>query len=134
MDAPQQQTPARKVTIVEDDGFIGSILYKHMIDNGINVTLLTTGDGAADIVKADVPDILILDILLPGVNGVDVLTDLRRDPRTATLPVLVISNTDDSQNRESVKLLGGHFLIKAMVTPLKIVEYMEEVLSGKKQA
>ena len=101
-----------------------------MVDSNIDVTLLATGEGALEALKSNMPDILILDILLPGINGIDLLGTIRRDPVTKNLPVLVVSNTDQAESRAKVAALGGHFLIKAMVTPSSIVKHAQDILAG----
>ncbi|MFS6760689.1 response regulator, partial [Staphylococcus aureus] len=63
----------KKVLIIEDDVFLGGILFRHMVDDKIDVRLITTGENAIENIKKDIPSILILDILLPGSNGLDIL-------------------------------------------------------------
>lgn len=112
----------KKVIIVEDDVFIGGTLLRHMMSQKINATLITTGEGAFDTIKKEMPDILILDINLPGMNGLDILALVRKDPVTAKMLVMVVSNTNEKNERDQAKNLGAIFLVKALVTPENIVE------------
>ncbi|MES2087559.1 MAG: response regulator [Patescibacteria group bacterium] len=117
----------KKVVIVEDDVFLGKLLAKHLQQSGMKVFLIDRGDGAQEIIKSDVPDLLVLDIFLPGVNGLDLLESLRKDPVTKNLAVLIVSNTDQVQDRERAKSLNASFLTKALVTPMSIVEHVKKM-------
>lgn len=118
----------KKIVIVEDDAFLGGVILRHMLKDNIKAMLLTTGEGAAETIKKEMPDAVVLDIFLPGVTGLDILDMLRKDSATDKLPVLVVSNTDQAQDREKVKKLNAAFLIKALVTPSKIVDSLVEVM------
>ena len=119
----------KKVLIVEDDVFIGNIILKELLKVYQNATLITSGTEAAETLKKDIPDILILDIFLPGINGLDLLESLRKEERTKELKVLVVSNTDQSQDRERAKRLGAAFLLKATTTPIEIAKEIQKILA-----
>lgn len=119
----------KKVLIIEDDVFLGGILLRHMLDQKINARLVTTGDGAIEEIKKDIPDILILDILLPGINGLDLLESIRKDSAIEKLPVLIVSNTNQAKDLERVKNAKAFFMLKALATSENIVDKIKEVLA-----
>ncbi len=119
-----------KIMIVEDDKFIGDILLREVLKNHKNCELISSGEEALEALKRELPDILILDIFLPGINGLDLLDSLRKEERTKNLKVLVVSNTDQTKDRERAKNLGAFFFLKAAMTPSEIVKEMEKILSG----
>lgn len=118
----------QKVLIIEDDVFLGGILLRHMIDEKINAKLFTTGENAIENIKKDIPSILILDILLPGLNGLDILEAMRKDELLVNLPVIIVSNTDQPKDLERAKNAGAIFMLKALATSENIVDKIKEVL------
>lgn len=131
-----QSTPSstlfgKKVLIIEDDVFLGGILLRHMIDEKIDVKLITTGENAIENIKKDIPSILILDILLPGMNGLDILEAMRKDELLVNIPVIVVSNTDQANDLERAKKAGAIFMLKALATSENIVDKIKEVLNVK---
>lgn len=111
---------SKKVFIVEDDTFLGKILTENMSES-VKVSLYPNGEEALTALKTELPDMLVLDIFLPGINGLDLLEQLRKDERTKNLKVMVVSNTDEKKDRDRATSLGATFLIKAMTEPQDIV-------------
>lgn len=121
----------KKIMIVEDDKFIGDILLREALKNHKNCKLITSGEEAAEVLKKELPDILVLDIFLPGINGLDLLDALRKEEMTKKLPVMVVSNTDQAKDRERAKSLDAGFFLKAAMTPSEIIKEMENTLAGQ---
>lgn len=131
-----QSTPSstlfgKKVLIIEDDVFLGGILLRHMIDEKIDAKLFITGENALENIKKDIPSILILDILLPGMNGLDILEAMRKDELLLNIPVIIVSNTDQAKDLERAKNAGAIFMLKALATSENIVDKIKEVLQVK---
>jgi len=108
---------AKKVFIVEDDEFLRSLTVKRLEKEGYEVAVSPDGEGAmAGILKAK-PDIILLDLLLPGLNGYEVLQKIRDSGETKALPVIVFSNLGQREDIEKAKAIGvNDFLIKANFT------------------
>lgn len=118
----------KKVLLIEDDMFLGDILLNHMLKQGIKATLLNTGENALENIKKNVPDVLLLDIYIPGMNGLDLLASIRKDEQLKDLKVIVVSNTDQQTERDRATSLGAKFMTKAVVTPGNIVSEIEAFL------
>lgn len=118
----------KKVLIIEDDDLIGSILYNHLVKIGTDAHLLKTGEDGIEFLRENSPEILLLDIFLPGINGLDLLESLRKEEKTKNLKVLVLSNTDQLKDRDRAKANGAEFLVKAGVMPTDIVKKIAEML------
>ena len=104
----------KKVLIIEDDKFLGELLVKRLSQENFFIELAT--DGEAGITKAiDLkPDLILLDILLPGMNGYAVLEKLKADPALKDIPVIILSNLGQKGEIEKGLALGAaDFLIKA---------------------
>lgn len=107
---------------VEDDKLIGNILEKKFLSSGFDVIHVKTGNEAVERLKHSVPDIIVLDILLPGMNGLDLLQQIRSDNQLAKIPILVLSNLSKASDMERARLLGVEkYLVKAAVSLDQIV-------------
>src|SRR3989338_11501597 len=107
----------KKVLLVEDDVFIGGMIANQITARGMELTRITTGDKVLPAMLRSLPDLVILDIFLPNLNGIEVLRAIRNNNVTKKDPVLVVTNTDQAKDRESVKELGAEFLSKSLTTP-----------------
>lgn len=106
---------ATKVLIVEDDPLLGNLLVAHFEKVSCPYRLNRTGGAVLDDIKSFKPDIVILDLMLPGVSGFDVLTTIKQSKIGKTLPVLIFSNRDSTADKERAKMLGATgFYVKAM--------------------
>lgn len=122
----------KKVFIIEDDIFLGNILSQRISSETTDLVLFRNGEDALAAMDKAIPDIVMLDILLPGIDGFKVLETMRGNEKTKNVPVLVVSNTSQLENTERAKKLGAEFLLKALVTPHEIVEQVKKMLQGSK--
>jgi DNA-binding response OmpR family regulator len=117
-----------KVLVVEDDLMLASILVRHLTKAGFDAVLSTNGTTAFDTAKKEKPDCILLDIFLPGKNGLDVLEQIRKDAETKDYKVVIVSNTDQKQHRERATELRADFILKAAVTPQEIADHVTNML------
>ncbi|HAO64921.1 TPA: response regulator [Candidatus Taylorbacteria bacterium] len=111
-----------KIFIVEDDSFISSLLTKKFENGGAIVSTSKSGDTAAADIKKEMPSIVILDIMLPGADGFQVLQQLKADPATKNIPVLMLSNLSEKVQIEKSKKYGAvGYLIKATLSIDQII-------------
>lgn len=108
-------TPRRtQVLIVEDDEFLRKACHDTLRRDGYRVVAAYDGEEALRKVKADLPDVVLLDWLLPKVPGLEVLRAIKADARSRDVPVLVLSNSSREEDRERALALGAAgYLIKA---------------------
>ncbi len=111
-----------KILWVEDDKLIGTILAKKLISSGFDLFHAKSGEEALEALKTAVPDAIVLDLLLPGIGGFEVLQEVNKDPGLRKVPVMILSNLSKSTDMERAKLLGAkRFLIKAATSLEQIV-------------
>lgn len=127
-----ETTPLKKVFVVEDDVFLSSIITSKIKEHNLDVTPFTTGTDVLEAIKTTVPDIFILDIYLPGINGLEILKTLRDTESTKHTPVIVVSNTDEKKDRDTATSFGAKFIIKAVTDPEDIVKEITETLTAIK--
>ncbi len=121
-----------KILIVEDDPFLSSIAATHLQEEGYQVSAVNDGERALAQLKTDVPDLILLDIVMPGVSGFDVLKAIKADERWKNISVIMFSNLGQEHEIEDSKKLGAdYFLIKANFTPREVIEKIQELLKKK---
>lgn len=119
----------KKVFIVEDDSFIAGLLGQGMEKYGWKVTMDNTGKTAFDQIKTVKPDVAILDIMLPGMDGLEILALLKQDPATKDIPVIMLSNlSEPTQIKKATSLGAAKFLIKATLSIDAIVAEVNKVV------
>jgi DNA-binding response OmpR family regulator len=91
---------ALSVLVVEDDEDIRNLLVTRLSRLGYCASAAATGEDGLAAALAEPPDLLLLDLLLPGIDGYEVARRLRRSPQTARVPVLVVSIVDDGDDHE----------------------------------
>ena len=117
-----------RVIIVEDDDFLRGLLSHNMMDAGFNVKPACDAETAFKLLRVFKPDIVLLDLILPGMNGFDFLQEIKQKEKN-DFPVLVLSNLGSQEDIDTAKALGAvDFLIKANVTPGQIVEKVNLLL------
>jgi DNA-binding response OmpR family regulator len=119
------------IILVEDDAIIGGMYREALRMSDHDVRLAENADiFEAELEKA-VPDLLLLDIGLPGVDGLDLLRRIRLDPRTAELKVAVLSNyTDRTIVHEALGLGAVEYVEKASITPSLLPGQVKRWLAG----
>jgi CheY-like chemotaxis protein len=110
-----EQTAAKKrVLVVEDDKFLGELLVRRMEQEGLNFVLKKTGEDGLEEAKNTPPDLILLDLLLPGIDGYEVLTQLKKNDRLAKIPVIVLTNLGQKAEQDKAFDLGATaFMVKA---------------------
>lgn len=112
-----------KVLIIEDDSFLRELVVKKLSGEGFEVIEGVDGeDGLKKAQEEEGIDIVLLDIILPGMQGFEVLEQIKSDPKTANLPVIILSNLGQKEDIEKGMKLGAvDFMIKAHFTPSEII-------------
>lgn len=119
-----------KIMIIEDDKFLRELISQKIVKEGMNVLNAITAEEALDILKKERPQIILLDLILPGISGFDFLKMIKSIPPLSDIPVIILSNLGEEKDRETAKNLGAKsFLVKAMHTPNEIVIEIKKVLN-----
>lgn len=124
-----------KLLLVEDDKIIANIYQRKFTQEGF--TLAHAEDGRDALVKltAFEPDVVVLDIMLPKLSGLDVLRELRANPEFTELPVIVFSNAYQSKLIEEAWAAGAtNVLMKASTNPKTLLDNVNELLAKRRQS
>jgi DNA-binding response OmpR family regulator len=120
----------KKVLVIEDEPNIVEAISFILSRDGWDVSTHANGETAADTVRGGTPDVLILDVMLPGRSGFEILQELRGEDATADLPVLMLTARGQKKDRELAARLG---VTRFMTKPFANSEVLEAVreLAGK---
>jgi DNA-binding response OmpR family regulator len=119
----------KTILIVEDDKFLRELISQKLVKEKFDIAEAVDGEQAVKKVKDVNPDLILLDLILPGIDGFEVLTKIKEDPVLAEVPVIVLSNLGQKDDIEKGLNLGASdYLIKAHFTPSEIIEKVKKNL------
>jgi PAS domain S-box-containing protein len=95
---PEEPSPSKKVLVVEDDADIANLIQMHLSGDSREVLIARRGDEALELAQRERPDLITLDVLLPDADGFGVLEELKSDPATRGIPVIVVSILPDQDD------------------------------------
>lgn len=133
-ETPLQKKPlkGRKVLWIEDDILLSEIIAKKLKGSGTTLLHAIDATSAFKILEKETPDIIFLDILLPGISGYEILEKLKKEEKTKNIPVIILSNFGQKSEVEKGLALGAEkFLIKATITLDEIFTDAEKILEAK---
>lgn len=121
-----------KILIIEDDRYISKMYQLKLSLEDYDVQVAENGKQGVDKMKEFMPDIVLLDILMPELDGFEVLKIVKSDPTTKNIPVLIMSNLGQEDHVEKgIKLGALGYIVKSQYTPSKVVEKIKSVLAEK---
>ena len=110
-----------QVLVAEDDRDIGELIARYVQRNGWTVRLVTSGTEALSYAKEHPIDLLILDLMLPGLSGLDVCRALRADPKTAAIPIIMVTAKVEEGDRISGLELGADDYVSKPFSPNELM-------------
>ena len=122
-----------KILFIDDDNFLRKVYQAELKENGYEVVLAADGQAGLDKAKLEKPDLIILDMILPIMNGFEVLTTLKNNNETNSIPVIILSNLgQDIDKKKGINLGAVDYLVKDDTTLNIIVSKINEYLNSKK--
>ncbi len=119
----------KKILIIEDDLTILSMYESKFAGEGFKVFGAEDGNKGLEIAKKENPDIIMLDIILPQIDGFTVLAELKKDKKTQDIPVVMLTNLGTTEDQKKGKKMGAEdYLVKASLTPAQISEKIKKIL------
>lgn len=118
-----------KILVVEDDRFLRELIVKKLSQEGFEVDFAVDGEDGLTKIKEGKPDIVLLDLILPTIDGFEVLRKLKEEDIVPSLPVIILSNLGQREDIEKGLSLGAaDYLVKAHFTPDEIVQKIKSIL------
>ena len=120
---------AKKILIIEDDKFLRELIGQKLLKEGYDIVEAVDGEKGIKTIKDEKPDLVLLDLILPGMDGFEVLTKIKEDAGIADIRVIILSNLGQKDDIEKGLKMGAvDYLIKAHFTPGEIIDKIKVVL------
>ena len=126
--------PAKRILIVEDDAYLRKASGIALRRAGYTVLSVSGGREGLSLARAERPDLIVLDLLMPQSNGLEVLRTLRAEEATRSIPVLVVSNSSMQRIVDEVESLGAEYLVKASLSLRELADRVERQLAKEPPA
>lgn len=122
---------AKKILLIEDEDFIRELYTRQLIKAGFIVQSATDGQSGLNLLKTDRFDLLLLDIMLPGMNGLQVLREFKtQNPKSPMITILLTNLGQEAVIKEGFELGAQAYLIKASYTPDQVISEVKNALFG----
>lgn len=121
---------AKKILIIEDDPLINKMYSEKLARDGYDTEIAENGAVGVEKMKAAVPDLVILDIMMPKMDGIQVIDAMKQDTRLEKIPIIVLSNLSESPDIEKAKKRGvQEYLVKSDLDPEDVSNTVKKYLS-----
>jgi DNA-binding response OmpR family regulator len=118
-----------KILIIEDDRFLRELISRKLKNEGYEVLEAMDGEEGLKKIKEEKPDLVLLDLILPCIDGFEVLSIAKENQETSQIPIIILSNLGQREEIEKGLKLGAvDYLVKAHFTPSEIVEKIKNFL------
>ena len=117
----------KTILVIEDDKFLRELIVQKLIREGYETSEAVDGEEGMKKIKEEKPDLILLDLILPGIDGFEVLTRMRQEDDLSSISVIILSNLGQKEDVERGMKLGAvDYLIKAHFTPGEIIEKIKK--------
>ena len=118
-----------KIAIIEDDSVISQMYRMKFEADGFDVQIANNGRDGVELVKEQVPDIVLLDLQMPIMNGDEALKKIRSENWGKTVPVMILTNLGEEEAPKDIRSLGiESYIVKADLTPRQVIERVKTTL------
>lgn len=120
-----------KILVIDDERDLREALHASLASSGYAVTEAEDGVQGLAMALKDKPDLILLDIVMPKMNGLEMLRELRKDAWGKSVPVLLLTNADDATNiTYGVELKGNDYIIKSQISLAEVTKRVKQYLAG----
>ncbi len=127
MKKTKKQTKKKKILIIEDEEMIKSMYKTKFEADGFEVFAVGSGSEGLEIAKTEKPDLILLDVILPQLDGFSILKELRAHEATKKIFVSMLTNLGTEEDKKKGEELGANdYLVKATLTPAQISDKVKE--------
>jgi CheY-like chemotaxis protein len=122
---------ASRVLVVDDDPLILEVLQTILDLEDLDVACASDGTAALELLAAEpVPDVIVCDVMMPGLSGLEVCRRVKADPRTADVPVILLTARDRSEDRAAGEAAGCDAYLTKPFSPLALIDRITELAAA----
>lgn len=123
---------SKKILCIEDENFISELYARALRQNGYEVTTMLSGDDGLRAAQSNEYDVILLDLMIPGITGFEVLRRLRHENPDLKAKIVITTNLDqEHESRTELEKMADGYLIKAEFTPHQLVQIINDILAGE---
>ncbi|MCZ2846058.1 MAG: response regulator [Candidatus Bathyarchaeota archaeon] len=123
----------KKILLIEDERILSEMYAARLEREGYEVINSRDAEGGITLIKKEKPNLILLDLLLPGMQGQEALKILKEDPVTKDIPIIILSNYDTPKVRKQSKEYNTKYILKADITTRDLVELVREEMESPGQ-
>ena len=124
----------KKILIIEDDPLVGNVFYNHLMSEGYYVKSVTDGESGLSLLREFKADLILLDLILPNLSGIEVIKRLRSDREFKTTPIMVFTNAFETvMVQEAWKAGATKCIAKANCSPKELLHLLENTMAEKER-
>jgi CheY-like chemotaxis protein len=122
----------KKILIVEDDNFVAEVYSTKLLEMGHDVQIARNGQEGLAMLEQSVPDMILLDIIMPIMGGIEMLAEIKKNDEWKRIPIILLTNVGEKESIQKVRSLGVEdYLIKSHFTPAEVIEKINNILGNK---
>lgn len=121
------------ILIVDDEDMIRSLLRLTLVHAGYEVVEAETGEEGMQVVQEQKPDLVLLDVMMPGIDGFEVCRQIRQDPAVKSIPIIMLSAHKDARSRQTGRQAGANAYLTKPVNSDEVLWHVDQALSGAKE-
>jgi CheY-like chemotaxis protein len=121
----------KKILVIDDDVLLRKILIMFLTARGYSVITAENGVLGWQLIQQENPDLIICDLMMPELDGIEILTRLRHNPDVSHIPFIVISGNKDEASQELLLILGSNYYLTKPFTPDKLLKIISQYLTDK---
>jgi CheY-like chemotaxis protein len=116
-----------KILVVDDDKRLTHLLQLVFESRGVSVTVANSGQQALECLKGELPEVILLDLVMPGMSGLDVCKQIQANPRTARIPIIVFTAKSSEEAQEDLMQAGAAEYLTKPIRPSALIKRIREV-------
>lgn len=120
----------RAVLVVDDDPLILQVVATVLDLEEFEVRTAASAVAAIEALAVDVPDVVVSDVMMPGMDGLELVRRIRAEPRTAALPVVLLTARDTDADRAAGFTAGGDAYLTKPFSPLELIDAIQDLVEG----
>jgi CheY-like chemotaxis protein len=118
-----------KVLIVEDEPLVARMYEKALTFDGMDVSIAMGGESGIKKAREEKPDFILMDIMMPEMNGIEALEYIKNNPETANIPVVMLTNLSGDNDMELAKQKGAYdYWVKKDIKPRELAQKINEII------
>ena len=118
----------KKILIIEDEKFLLEMYQSRFEKDGYQVLTAMSGEKGLKLAQKEKPDLIVLDILMPGMDGYEVIKKIRGDAQIKEIPILVLSNLGQEEEiKRGLELGANDYIVKTDLTPSELIDKVKSM-------